>query len=233
MFSKQTIWRNEWHVRLQLCFCAILRFKSSSSDWMRPGNFNSHLLAIIWVVQPLIFYDVARKERPGQSEMLPLVKQYCEDYVRQTVETPMGEILWWWLLMFQVSRDTVGDHKAAWDENEVVLTFENTDYIWIGNECSRLLYNDTMFRLENFRRRHARAPKNDSSQCSWLGLHPASRQCLDVAKVVGLVRFDGMVRRKTYDQQALRLAKKSTEAGRALIFATLILLQRKLAHICM
>ncbi|KAK1050090.1 hypothetical protein LTR74_017135 [Friedmanniomyces endolithicus] len=120
----------------------------------RTGNFNSHLSAIIWVVQPLFFFDSARKEKDGGGETLAQVKQYCERYLQQTVEAPMGEILRWRLLLFRVSKDGVGDHEAFWDESEQVLTYEDvglhmdqiptlleSEY----RDCRRLLYDDLMF----------------------------------------------------------------------------------------
>jgi hypothetical protein len=45
---------------------------------MEPGNFNSSLSAIIWVVQLLVFYDSALKERQGRKGTLELVKAYCD-----------------------------------------------------------------------------------------------------------------------------------------------------------
>lgn len=42
-----------------LSFCAMLSIKPSRNGWMEPGNFNSSLSAIIWVVQLLAFYDSA------------------------------------------------------------------------------------------------------------------------------------------------------------------------------
>jgi hypothetical protein len=42
-----------------LSFCAMLSIKPSKNGWMEPGNFNSSLSAIVWVVQLLVFYDSA------------------------------------------------------------------------------------------------------------------------------------------------------------------------------
>jgi hypothetical protein len=44
-------------------------------------------------VQLLIFYDSALKEQQGYRKTLDLVKACCDNYLQQTVETPMGEIL--------------------------------------------------------------------------------------------------------------------------------------------
>jgi hypothetical protein len=43
---------------------------------MDPGNFNSSLLAVIWVVQLLVFYNSALKEKQDHREMLKLIKAY-------------------------------------------------------------------------------------------------------------------------------------------------------------
>ena len=76
-----------------LSFCAILSIKPSTRSWMEPGSFNSSLSAIIWIVQLLVFYDSALREQRGCGNTLKLVKAYCDEYLQQTVETPMGEIL--------------------------------------------------------------------------------------------------------------------------------------------
>ena len=74
-----------------------------------------------------MFYDSALKEQQGCGKTLKLVKAYCDQYLQQTVETPMGEILRWRLLLFRVSGASVGTYKASWDESEQVLTYEDTE----------------------------------------------------------------------------------------------------------
>ena len=153
-----------------LSFCAMLSIKPSTSSWMEPGNFNSHLSAIIWVVQLLIFYDSARKERRGQGETLALVKQRCEKCLQQTVDTPMGEILRWRLLSFRISKDSVGTHQATWDEDEEVLKYEDTELhmndipkllLSEYKECRQLLYADLMFGTRGIRHMHSWALKDN------------------------------------------------------------------------
>ena len=74
-----------------LSFCAMLSIKPSTNGWMEPGNFNSSLSAIIWIVQLLVFYDSALKEQQGYGKTLELVRSYCDQYLQQTVETPRGD----------------------------------------------------------------------------------------------------------------------------------------------
>jgi hypothetical protein len=51
---------------------------------MEPGNFNSNLSAIIWVVQLLIFYHGALEEQQGYGETLKIVKAYCDEYLQRS-----------------------------------------------------------------------------------------------------------------------------------------------------
>ncbi len=76
---------------------------------MEPVDFNSHLSGIIWVVQLIIFYDSAQKALQGNVDTLSLIKDRCERHLQQTVETLMGDILRWRLLIFHISRDSVSD----------------------------------------------------------------------------------------------------------------------------
>jgi hypothetical protein len=152
-----------------LSFCAMLSIKPSTNGWMEPGNFNSSLSAIIWVVQLLVFYDSALKEQRGCGKTLELVRSYCDQYLQQTVETPMGEILRWRLLLFKVSGATVGTHKASWDESEEVLTYEDTELRMdqipslLASEyqgCYQLLYDELMLGLKSLRRMSPRFLKD-------------------------------------------------------------------------
>lgn len=152
-----------------LSFCAMLSIKPSTKSWMEPGNFNSNLSAIIWVVQLLVFNDSALKEQRGCGKTLKLVKAYCDQYLQQTVETPMGEILRWRLLLFKVSGESVGAHEASWDEHEETLTYEDTELRMdqipslLASEyqgCCQLLYDDLMLGLRGLRRMSPRFLKD-------------------------------------------------------------------------
>jgi hypothetical protein len=56
----------------------MLSIKPSIRSWIEPGNFNSSLSAIIWIVQLLMFHDSTLKEKQGYEETLKLVKAYCD-----------------------------------------------------------------------------------------------------------------------------------------------------------
>jgi superfamily II DNA helicase RecQ len=160
-----------------LSFCAMLSIKPSTQSWLEPGNFNSHLSAIIWVVQLLLFFDSARKEKLGEGDTLAHVRQQSERCLQQTVETPMGEILRWRLLLFRVSKDTVGEHEALWDEEEQVLTYESVELHMDDipkllrseyRDCQTLLYEDLMFGVKGIYHMSAWSLK-DSAEVDTVG----------------------------------------------------------------
>ena len=131
---------------------------------MEPGNLNSNLSAIIWVVQLLIFYDSARRERQGRGDTLQLVKRRCEECLQQTTDTPMGEVLRWRSLLFRISSTSVGTRQATWDEKEEAVTYRGVELRMSDistllaseyRECRRLLDEDLMFGANGIRHIHA------------------------------------------------------------------------------
>ncbi|KUJ17841.1 uncharacterized protein LY89DRAFT_684764 [Mollisia scopiformis] len=67
-----------------LSFCAMLSVKLYTKTWKEPGNYNSCLSSVIWVVQLIIFHTSACLEK-----------------------AELGEILGWRLLLFIVSKEVV------------------------------------------------------------------------------------------------------------------------------
>ena len=70
----------------------------------------------------------------------------------------MGEMLRWRLLLCRVSKDTVREHEAFWDEREQVLTYEDTELHMDQmptlleseyRDCRRLLYTDLMLSIKD------------------------------------------------------------------------------------
>jgi hypothetical protein len=87
-------------------FCAMLSIEPLSLTWKEAGNFNPFLSGLIWTTQLLIFrYCVIKVE---DRLCLKLIQQVCEGYLTQETETPIGEVLRWRLLLFRVSKETVG-----------------------------------------------------------------------------------------------------------------------------
>ncbi|KAH8669659.1 hypothetical protein BGZ60DRAFT_408012 [Tricladium varicosporioides] len=93
-----------------LSFCAMLSVKPSTKTWKEPGNYNSCLSGVIWVVQLIIFHASVCLEKAELGRTLERIEQYCGQFLRPDTETPMGEILGWRLLLFAVSKEAVGPH---------------------------------------------------------------------------------------------------------------------------
>jgi hypothetical protein len=138
-----------------LSFCAMLSVKPHTRTWKEPGNYNSCLSGIIWVVQLLVFHASARWEKQGLGDTLGRIEHYCERFMRQDTETPVGEILGWRLLLFVVAKEEVGRHQAQWDTDEKVLTYGDVDLnvdhhvpqllVSEFQQARKLLYDELMF----------------------------------------------------------------------------------------
>jgi len=76
-----------------LSFCAMLSVKPYTKTWKEPGNYNSCLSGVIWVVQLLIFHASVYLERAEQGNTLERIEQYYGQFLKQDTETPIGEIL--------------------------------------------------------------------------------------------------------------------------------------------
>ncbi|KUJ08145.1 uncharacterized protein LY89DRAFT_764883 [Mollisia scopiformis] len=60
-----------------LSFCAMLSVKPYTKTWKEPGNYNSCLSGVIWVVQLIIFHASACLEKAELGDTLERIKQYC------------------------------------------------------------------------------------------------------------------------------------------------------------
>jgi hypothetical protein len=105
--------------------------KPFTKTWKESGNFNTFLSGLIWVAQLIIFHASASLEQSGLRTTLGRIKEYCERFLQPETETPMGEILGWRLLLFTVSKEAVGPHRATpghpWTRTRKILTYGDTD----------------------------------------------------------------------------------------------------------
>ncbi|TVY12548.1 hypothetical protein LARI1_G009653, partial [Lachnellula arida] len=161
-----------------LRFCAVHSVRPFTKTWKEPGNYNSFLSGLIWVVQLLIFHASVSLEKAGHGNTLDLIKEYCERFLRPETETPMGEILGWRLLLFTVSKEVVGSHQAEWDPDETILTYGDVDLsmdqvprllLSEFTQARQFLYNELMFGVPNLPRIQAWALKDnlDAEAFGW------------------------------------------------------------------
>ncbi|OBT96259.1 hypothetical protein VE01_05857 [Pseudogymnoascus verrucosus] len=76
-----------------LSLIAMLSIKPRTKTWKEPGNLNSCLSGLIWVVQLLIFAASVYLEKSDAGGTLEWIEGFCEKFPRPDTETPMGEIL--------------------------------------------------------------------------------------------------------------------------------------------
>ncbi|KUJ16108.1 uncharacterized protein LY89DRAFT_719745 [Mollisia scopiformis] len=69
--------RGNWYSSLLLSFCAMLSVKPYTKTWKEPGNYNSCLSSVIWVVQLIIFHTSACLEKAELGDTLERIEQYC------------------------------------------------------------------------------------------------------------------------------------------------------------
>ena len=173
-----------------LSFCAMLSVKPFTKTWKEPGNYNSFLSGLIWVVQLIIFHASASQERAGRGNTLDLIKGYCERFLQPETETPMGEVLGWRLLLFAVSKEAVGTHQAEWDADETTLTCGDVDLhmdevprllLSEFTQARQLLYDELMFGAQHIPRLQAWALKDnlDAGSFDWFwGQHRENAELL-------------------------------------------------------
>ena len=161
-----------------LSFCAMLSVKPHTKTWKEPGNYNSCLSGVVWIVQLIIFHASACLEKAEVGDTLERIEQYCRQFLKQDTETPMGEILGWRLLLFTVSKAVVGPHQAQWDVDEKVLTYRDVDLhidhvqrllLSEFQQAQHLLYDELMFGTQNIPRMRAWALKEnlDADAFGW------------------------------------------------------------------
>jgi hypothetical protein len=141
-----------------LSFAAMLSREGPGKGvgrWKEPGNFNSHLSALTWTAQ-LILFDYACFQEQNDEDQIPIfLAKICGKFFQQLAETPFGHILQWRLYLFKVSKGEITKHQAVWalDGQSVVyrgleLQMSHIPQL-VASEyqaAHTLLYDDLMFK---------------------------------------------------------------------------------------
>ncbi len=64
-----------------LSFCAMHSVKPFTKTWKEPGNYNSFLSGLTWVVQLVIFHASVSLEKGGAGTILERIQEYCERFL--------------------------------------------------------------------------------------------------------------------------------------------------------
>ncbi|ELR06866.1 hypothetical protein GMDG_08157 [Pseudogymnoascus destructans 20631-21] len=82
--------------------------------WKEPEIFSSHLSALTWTAQFLIFDYACFHEQDNENQIPVLLSKLWSKFFQQLAETPFGHILQWRLYLFQVGRRQLARHQARW-----------------------------------------------------------------------------------------------------------------------
>lgn len=96
--------------------------------WQEPGNYNSHLSALTWMAQLVIFDTACSETKGNDDDRVPaILTDLCKDYFNQASETPFGHILQWRLYIFKVAKAAVATHQARWSVDKLTVTYRGTE----------------------------------------------------------------------------------------------------------
>ena len=98
-----------------LSFCAMLSRKVRGKGqglWEEPGNFNSHLSALTWTAQLVLFDYACFQEQDDEDQIPVFLAKICKKFFQQLAETPFGHILQWRLYLFKVGKAAITKHQA-------------------------------------------------------------------------------------------------------------------------
>jgi hypothetical protein len=89
-----------------LSFAAMISREGPGKDvgrWKETGNFNSHLSALTWTAQ-LILFDYACFQEQDDEDQIPIfLAKICGKFFQQLAEISFSHILQWRLYLFKVS----------------------------------------------------------------------------------------------------------------------------------
>ena len=136
-----------------LSFCAMLSRKGDGI-WKDPGNFNSHLSALTWTAQLLIFDYACFHEQEDERRIPELLTTICQKFFQQLAETPFGHILQWRLYLFKVGKAAMAKHAARWSLDGQTVTYRGLELQMSEvsglvesefRQAHALLYNELLF----------------------------------------------------------------------------------------
>ena len=104
-----------------------VRRRAEMRMWKMPGNFTSHLSAMIWTAQLLIFESACTQVGDGKGEdILDSVETICRTYMHQRGETVFGHLLQWRLYLGAVAQSVLSRNQANWTFDKQAVTYLGT-----------------------------------------------------------------------------------------------------------
>jgi hypothetical protein len=189
-----------------LSFCAMLSRKVRGKGrglWEEPGNFNSHLSALTWTAQLVLFDYACFQEQDDEDQIPVFLAKICKKFFQQLAETPFGHILQWRLYLFKVGKAAVAKHQARW-----LLDGQTVEYRGVELQMSQisdlvvseyqqahaLLYDELMFQAKDLIPMESWRLKDDLDLedfgGSWLS-HPGNSEFLEGTELALFRRIQG------------------------------------------
>jgi Lhr-like helicase len=189
-----------------LSFCSMLSRKVRGKGrglWEEPGNFNSHLSALTWTAQLVLFDYACFQEQDDEDQIPVFLAKICKKFFQQLAETPFGHILQWRLYLFKVGKAAVAKHQARW-----LLDGQTVEYRGVELQMSQisdlvvseyqqahaLLYDELMFQARDLTPMESWRLKDDLDLedfgGSWLS-HPSNFEFLEGAELALFRRIQG------------------------------------------
>ena len=87
------------------------------SGWQDLTSFSSHLSALVWCAQLVIFQDIYtqyKEDSDNPSQIIDVLSEYIALYFQQERETPFGYILHWRLTLFNLAPYVITSKQARW-----------------------------------------------------------------------------------------------------------------------
>lgn len=181
-----------------LSFCAMLSRKvnrKGNGQWEEPGNYNSHLSALTWTAQ-LILFDYACFQEQDDEDQIPIfLAKICKRFFQQLAETPFGHILQWRLYLFRVRKAAIAKHQARWSLDRQTVEYRGVE-LQISHvsdlilseyqQAHALLYDELLFKARDLVPMESWRLKDDLDLedfgGSWLS-HPGNSEFLKGAEL--------------------------------------------------
>ncbi|KAG4427113.1 hypothetical protein IFR05_017404, partial [Cadophora sp. M221] len=144
-----------------LSFCAMLSRKVRGKGrglWEEPGNFNSHLSALTWTAQLVLFDYACFQEQDDEDQIPVFLAKICKKFFQQLAETPFGHILQWRLYLFKVGKAAIAKHQARWSLDGQTVEYRGVELRMsqisdlVASEYQRahaLLYDELLFQAKD------------------------------------------------------------------------------------
>jgi len=189
-----------------LSFCAMLSRRVRGKGrglWEEPGNFNSHLSALTWTAQLVLFDYACFQEQDDEDQIPVFLAKICKKFFQQLAETPFGHILQWRLYLFKVGKAAIAKHQARWSLDGQTVEYRGVELqmsqvsdlvVSEYQQAHALLYNELLFQATDLTPMESWRLKDDLDlqdfRGSWLS-HPSNSEFLEGAELALFRRIQG------------------------------------------